>query len=355
MKPIYRKIWLQLHRYTGLSFGLILMFTALLGAILTVARPIDQALNPQLFKASASIISPNLLQNTQQQLAREFGDGTGFRYRPPRSRNDTLWVQVSGKWNGTVYVEPSNGLVLGRRASDEGVVNIILELHETLFLGDVGKIILAIASLAYVFLLIVGLWLWWPKNWRHAWTIMLGSSRTRLLFDLHRVGGVVLGGVVLISVVSGVYMVYKPIGQAINTITNSHKVKPTKIAIISGNAQPLDQLVRTAQSVYPHGAPAYIQTTVNMQTPIVVRIKLPDDPHPNGRSSVSLHPNTGEVLAQQRWNQTDNATLINAVMYPLHIGQLGGVWHVILVGLSGAALFGIGISGIWLWWRRRRS
>jgi uncharacterized iron-regulated membrane protein len=43
-----------------------------------------------------------------------------------------------------------------------------------------------------------------------------------------------------------------------------------------------------------------------------------------------------------------------AVIYPLHIGALGGPWHAALTLVTGLSLGALGISGIWLWWRRRR-
>jgi uncharacterized iron-regulated membrane protein len=42
-----------------------------------------------------------------------------------------------------------------------------------------------------------------------------------------------------------------------------------------------------------------------------------------------------------------------AVIYPLHTGELGGPLHETLTALLGLALGGLGLSGGWLWWRRR--
>ena len=77
------------------------------------------------------------------------------------------------------------------------------------------------------------------------------------------------------------------------------------------------------------------------------------DPHPNGRSTVWLDPRDGKVLAAQRWNELDPGTRINSVIYPLHTGELGGVAGEAIVGFLGLGLGTLGISGIWLWWRRR--
>jgi uncharacterized iron-regulated membrane protein len=42
------------------------------------------------------------------------------------------------------------------------------------------------------------------------------------------------------------------------------------------------------------------------------------------------------------------------VIYPLHTGVLGGVLLEAVVALGGLALAAMGITGVWLWWMRRR-
>jgi uncharacterized iron-regulated membrane protein len=81
---------------------------------------------------------------------------------------------------------------------------------------------------------------------------------------------------------------------------------------------------------------------------------LPDDPHPNGLSSVWLDPNDGTVLGAMRWNHLDPGARAVAVIYPLHTGELGGMALEALVAMGGVVLGGLGVTGLWLWWRRRR-
>ena len=102
----------------------------------------------------------------------EFGRDVALNFRSPRTLDDALWVKVAPcRWKGQVYFDPVTATERGRRGEDEGAVNLMV-VHEPLFLGDLGKNILAATALAYgLMLLVVGLYLWWPKNWKHAWTI----------------------------------------------------------------------------------------------------------------------------------------------------------------------------------------
>ncbi len=98
----------------------------------------------------------------------------------------------------------------------------------------------------------------------------------------------------------------------------------------------LDVLAARAQAAFPQGTIGYFLYTPRTDRPLAVRMRLPDDPHPNGRSTVWLDPRSGMVLAAQRWNELDPGTRVNSYIYPLHTGELGGPpWQ------AGVAILGL--------------
>jgi uncharacterized iron-regulated membrane protein len=115
----------------------------------------------------------------------------------------------------------------------------------------------------------------------------------------------------------------------------------------------LDELAARAQAQFPGDFIGYIQIPAESNRPVRIRMKLTDDPHPNGLTSIWLHPTTGAVLAVNRWNELDPGARAFSFVYPLHTGELGGVFLEAVIFISGLALGMLGISGIWLWWRRR--
>uniref|UniRef100_C5CR94 PepSY-associated TM helix domain protein n=1 Tax=Variovorax paradoxus (strain S110) TaxID=543728 RepID=C5CR94_VARPS len=361
LRASLRRLWLKIHRWIGLSLGPVLALTALLGAVLVVALPIDREAHPALFvarsAADAGTGTPALpLEPLRQRLAAEFGPDTTFTLRPPRSPGETLWVYVRGPWDGTLYLDPATGAEQGRRGSHEGAYNLLFELHSSLLLEDTGKGILAFVALAYLFLLVTGLVLWWPARWPPSLRISLNRGLLRGLFDLHRTGGAVLGLLIAVSVFTGAYMAWRPLGGFISAAMGQEVVKPPAVpkgAATTGPRLPLDKLVARAQNVFPGQPIGYVQVPARPNRPVRVRFRLADDPHPNGISSVWLHPLTGEVLAVRRWQDLDAGNGAVVVIYPLHTGVLGGPVHQAVTLLLGLALGGLGLSGIWLWWRRR--
>jgi uncharacterized iron-regulated membrane protein len=355
-----RRLWLRLHRWAALGLGWLLALTALLGAALVVAPPLDEWANPQLFHARSAPAVPVAhapLEPLRQRLLADFGPATALTLRPPRETNDTLWVRVRGAWNGTVYVDPATGLEQGRRGEHEGAFNLLFELHSSLLMADTGKAVLAGAALVYALLLLTGLVLWWPVRWPPRLRIEWRKGLLLGLFDLHRTGGALLGLLILVSVLSGAYMAWTPLRAFVSQLAGQTPPGPPKLgpaAPGSGPSATLDTLVARAQAQFPGQPIGYIHLPAQANRPAQVRFRLPDDPHPNGLSSVWLHPVSGQVLAARRWNELDAGARAVAVIYPLHIGALGGPWHAALTLVTGLSLGALGISGIWLWWRRRR-
>ncbi|HEY1129937.1 MAG TPA: PepSY domain-containing protein [Roseateles sp.] len=352
-----RRFWLKLHRWLALALALPLLVVALLGSSLVVLKPLDRWLNAELFSVPAGAAAPDLLERTRQILRAEFGPGASFVLRPPREPGESLRATVRGTpWEGFVHFDPRDGRELGRRGEREGAFNFVFELHSSLLMNETGKPLLAVLALAYAVLLVGGLVLWWPKRWKQGFALVLDRGLLRGLFDLHRTGGAVLGLLIAVPVFSGAYMAWKPIPQAVTSIAGQVPLAPPNVSAGEGARPPvaLDMLVATARARFD-GAPAgYIAVPAVGAKPVRVRLILADDPHPNGLTSVWMHPLTGALLRVDRWNELDAGARANSVIYPLHTGELGGLALEVVNALLGLALVLLGVAGLWLWWLRRR-
>lgn len=351
-----RRLWMLAHRWLGLSLGIPLALVALLGALLVVMKPVDRWANATLFRVGHADTRGDLLETARQRLAGEFGATASYTFRPPREPGESLAAIVRGPWDGTVYMDPRDASELGRRGEHEGAFNLLFELHSSLLMEDTGKAFLAVVALSYLLMLATGLVLWWPKNWRRAWGLALDRGTLRGLFDLHRLGGSVLGLLIAVPVATGAYMAWRPLSGAVTSIAGDSARTPPKVSVarIGEGVQPLDAMVAEARTRFPGAMVGYVQIPAGPTRPARVRLKLADDPHPNGLTSVWMHPVSGEVLAVHRWNELDAGARGYSVIYPLHIGELGGPVHLVLNALLGLALFALGLTGLWLWALRHR-
>jgi uncharacterized iron-regulated membrane protein len=356
--PHLRKLWLTAHRWFALSLGWVLALMGITGALLVISGPIDERLHAGLFKANAHEHARALpLEQVRQRIEAQFVHGSTFSFRLPRAADESLRVTVHGKWDGTVYIDPFTGNELGRRAETQGFFNALFKLHSSLLMGATGKGLLAFVALFYLMLLVSGLVLWWPRSGRPNWRIELRKGVSRALYDLHRVGGATIGIVIALSVATGAYMAWRPLGGFVTAMSGARPTKPPVLPHSLDPARsprPLDTLVAQAQAQFPGAMASIVQLPAKPGVPLRVRLKTPDDPHPNGLSSVWLDPFTGKVLAAQRWDQLDPGARAVVVIYPLHTGELGGPLLEGVVAISGLTLGAIAVTGIWQWWRRRK-
>lgn len=354
MRPHLRRYWLVLHRWVGLTFGFLLLVASITGSLLVIARPLDAALHPELFRADGDRRAP--LQTMVSRLRAEFGPDAAFNIRMPTRVGESLQVTVSGPWGGTVYLDGASGRELGRRGIGQGFFNALFELHSSLYAGDSGRAILAWAALAYSAMLMSGLVLWWPLRWGRAFSVRARSGRAVALLDLHRVAGAALGLLVLISVLTGAYMAWRPLAGWVTYLSGgptailpTPKPRPDPTAV----SATIDAAVQRAGEHWPHAIVSVVHVPPRSLAAARVRLRLPDDPHPIGMSTVWLDPVSGGVRAARRWSELDAGSRAFSIIYPLHTGSLSGLATLLATFTGGIALAGFGCSGIWLWWQRR--
>jgi len=222
--------------------------------------------------------------------------------------------------------------------------------------GQPDVLTVALFLLAFI---VSGMVLWWPRRWSQGLALRLSRGRTLALADLHRVGGVVAAGLLLVSVITGVMLLYPGVAvTAVNALTGATSpvaVTPVSIPPAAGAVpMTLYALLQRTESALPGEMVTRIVVPSD-PGPWVVRKRPLGDDHPNGLGFVRLDPWTGAVLSVVPWQQASPGVAPFAWVYPLHIGELGGVAHKVVlkaVGLSPGFLL---IAGTWLWWRKRKA
>lgn len=354
MRLRLRRAWSIAHRWLGLTLGWLLIAAGITGCMLVVARPLDVAMHPELFASSGR--SRAALQPVVSRLRAEFGPEAALNIRLPTREMESLQAIVSGAWSGTVYVDAASGQELGRRAVGQGFFNTLFELHSTLFAGDTGRAILALAALAYCVLLISGIVLWWPRQWAQAFAIRTRFGSAVALMDLHRVAGATLGLLVLVAVVTGAYMAWRPIAGWVTAIAGGAPARPALSSPLrNGSAVPadVDSAIRLAREHWPHAVVTTVHVPPRSMAANRVRLRLPDDPHPIGMSTAWVDPLSGRVTEARRWSELDIGSRAYSVIYPLHAGSLYGLTTMLATFGSGLAVAFFGCTGVWSWLRRR--
>ncbi|NMZ31218.1 nitric oxide synthase [Pseudomonas protegens] len=317
----------SLHSIPGLLAALLVILLAISGATL--------ALNPALERLGTS--PPAAGEVTVAQLAGRLAGQLSGIEQVRRTPSGTLIVYHSQDGQALASnVDPRTGAVLGPYAPS-ALARWIKELHRSLFLDTPGHLVSALGALAMLVLSVSGAALLARRA--GGWAKLLRPLRGSFSQRWHaEVGRLTLLGL-LLSALSGLYLSAGTLGLMADD-GQSQPALPTPIS--AGPALPVASLSALQavdlndlrELIYP--APG------NPQDPYSLRTR-------GGEGYVD--PASGALLAFQ---PESGMQQVAAFIYQLHTGE--GLWWLgLLLGVCALGVPLMSLTGLWLWWRRRRD
>lgn len=351
-----RRLISWLHRYVGLAAAVVLVMSGITGALITFDGEIDRATHPELRRVEprpAGAGADTLAASARQAWSRDPVRMLVF----PESPGDAVevWYRGSGM---RAYLDPYDGHVLGLRDTHDSLMGILVDLHTNLLAGETGRAVIGWFGLAAVLLVVLGIWLWWPRRgrWRQALTVKWEAGAARVWLDVHKVAGVVTGVFLVVIAATGAALalpnvVTEPVLVAL-TGAGAKQAAPAS-ASRAGLPGSLDTMVQRAGAAFPEGRVTRLMLPASPKGAVTVRMRLPGEIHQLGRTFVHFDRYDGTLLRADNVLESNLATRINAWFYPLHTGVYGGTATRVLNVLFGLSLALISVSGGWMWIRNR--
>ena len=378
-----RPFWMAVHRYLGLATLVFLAIAAVTGCVLTVDKPLDAALNADLFHQPATAAPLDAVRAVQAlQAARP--DLTVLSFPAHVAPGETVPVGVAAAdpkrplAYSEVFVDRADGHLAGARLEGPGwdrrhIVQGVFILHYTLLAGTAGRWLMGFCALGWVIGNVVGLYLTFPtrerfasrgfwKKWAALWTFRLNNPLPRLFLDLHRASGLWLLVPATVLAFTSVAMnffdeAFTPAVQAISPARPSPFDGPPPIAappapaIGFAEAQGLAVQRATAQGL--SWKPARLSYSRERGFYSVMLT-------PGGVETYSrLGPidyafdGAGRFVSEDNPYRDSAGRKLSRALYPLHSGQVIGLPGVLLIFVLGLATAEMSVTGVYLWWKRR--
>ncbi len=354
-----RKIVFQLHLYTGLAIGLLLILSGLTGSVLVFREEIEALVYPELMNTVPRDERVSL-QTVLETVQHAHPEDKPFFIRMPRTPEQIYLVKMNNAHDLFVYVDPYNGKILGEHRQEDTFTGWIALLHTELLSGERGEIVLGVSALLLIGMSITGLILWWPRNGKFSpgFKIQWAAQWKRMNFDIHRASGIYTVLFILLTAFTGTSLVFnKTVVSLINAITQSPPRAAPPLSDPRQARMPrpaLDMMLHQADYMLP-ASTTWITLPQKPGAPLVVRKKFVQEFHPNGRSFVYFDQYSGKVLQVENALTASLGTRIVNTLYPIHIGVIGGTPTRLLqmiIGLSPLILF---TTGYVMWWNRRKA
>ena len=332
----------KLHRIGGVAAGLLLLILGVSGSVMAFSGEIDRLLHPSLFKVVPEG-QPVSLSQLAISAASVLLAGESIDTCLPSTRADVSYSFTSEAHHHIprqIFVDQYTGRVLGGLSAVRFTV-IMESLHKV-----AG--VLGCSSIILVFLVISGLYLWWPRK---RIKIGLSGNVQRLSFDLHNTIGLFASLFLFLFAVTGIYMVFGPPSYA---ITSKPVTKPAfSTPQVGLKPVSLDLVATTAKDTLPAATLLWIVIPRQPSEAYFAKMRFPEDRSDNGSSIVWIDQFSGKVLTVANSRAVPLGNKIQTISRVIHTGAVFGNGGRAFAAFMSLILVLQTVTGLQLWWNRR--
>jgi uncharacterized iron-regulated membrane protein len=363
----FRAILFWCHLVTGITVGIVVFVMSVTGAALTFQKPMQYWADASGYRVDPP--SPDALRLSATELLSRYRQRepdaivTSVTWRSGRREPAALAIGTR-----TVYVDPYSGAVHGepRGARMRAFFTTMTNWHRYMaFAGDTrafGKGLTGACNLGFLFIVLSGMYLWWPRTW--TWTqfkavlwFRSGLGPKARHFNWHNTIGfwsalplaVVVASATVISYPWATNLVYRLAGEDPPPPAAGRAAGPGPATGRgpNGSSSPaLDSVVARATELDPDWNILTVRLPANAGANVTATVDSGDGGQPQLRGTLTLKA-SGEVTAWEPFSSQSTGRRARSWLRFLHTGEalgLPGQTIAGLVSLGGAFLVYTGVS-----------
>ena len=366
-----RKTILKIHRILGLVTGLVVFVVSITGCLWVFKEEIESFYDDYKYVTpqEQAFLPASTIKNLAEQV---IPNRTihGVIYGQPNEAIEVVFYEAEPEvFYHSVYLNPYNGAFIKQIDNDAGFFGFVLKGHLRLWLPDaIGSRVVSYSILLFLFILISGLFLWWPrnnKNWKQRLKLDWNAKTRwkRKNFDLHTVVGFYVSAFGLIFAFTGCVMAfnwfyfiaYKATGGS-NDPRFVIPESETRLVVEKDAAPKYDQLIPMLYDVYKEAKSFELHYPENDSTSILVEVSNSKGLYYN-MDYLFFDQNTlAEIETPSIYEKYKNASFADKVIrmnYDIHIGAIGGIVGKIIAFLASLVCASLPVSGVLLWYGRK--
>jgi len=361
-----KQIFGKLHLWLGLASGLVVLIVAGTGILLVFEDELDEWANHDFYFVSVPPNAQRISVDSMLHSAAAFNPALKITRIYAETQAPDRSVVFMAKMNKTqtwhIAVNPYTGKVINGLNYNKRFFGIVLNLHRHLCMNETGKAITGASCLIFVFMVISGIVLWWPKRWhmlkqrtRIAWK----SKWKRLNWDLHAVGGFYVHILLFCISVTGLTWSYQWMNNALYLVFDGKPMKKTEAP------------ANTVKQPVQEGFYESLYTQTNNKLPYKGRVTmlLPDKDSLaitvnkmnreatvyNTADVLYFEKGTGRILKEILWKNAGAGHKARRMVYPIHTGRLLGWPTQIIALISAIVAFSLPVTGLLIYLARKKK
>ncbi|RBP45999.1 putative iron-regulated membrane protein [Roseimicrobium gellanilyticum] len=372
MLRVLRSLFFWSHLVAGVVAGLIILVMAVTGVIMTYERQILEWADGYHVTATqkASGISMEQLLGRMGERAKDGPAPSGVMILSEESSA----VAVNLGREKQIYVHPESGDLLGEgNPGLRGFFKFVLGLHRWLAAQgdykDIGGNITKAANVAFLLLMLTGVYLWWPKHWTWRAFHMRSTMNFRIHgkarhWNWHHALG--FWGILPLSIIAltGLIMSYGWANNLLYSITGTEAPPPRQAPPgggKGGGAPPkpnpeqwkgLDAAWKLAEAKVPGWESIQIKLPEKPGASAAFTISTSHRGRPDLKSTLTIDLKTGAESSYETFADYNTGRKLRLWSRWVHTGEAGGWIGQTLAGLASLAAALLVWTGLALTWKR---
>lgn len=409
-----RKIFRNIHLWLSVPFGILITLICFSGAALVFEKEVMELCHRELYFVKKVEAAPLPMEQLMTKVAATLPDsvsvtGVNISSDPERAYQITL----SKPRRASMYVDQYTGEIMGKYERAP-FFNFMFRMHRWLLDsmkqdGGIfwGKMIVGTSTLMFVFVLISGIAVWWPrtrKALKNSLKIVANKGWRRFWYDLHVAGGMYALVFLLAMALTGLTWsfqwyrtgFYKTFGVEVqpsmghgNAAANATAKGGKREGSPEGgkregspegrsgspegrsgspegrNGRPEGRSGRPEgrkhspytnwQQVYEQLAEANPDYKLISVSDGSASVALPRFGNQRGTDRYKFNPRNGEITETTLYKDLDNSGKIRGWIYSVHVGSWGGMLTRILTFIAALVGASLPLTGYYLWIRRLKK
>ncbi len=379
MKLLHKMIFWS-HLLAGLTAGLVIFIMSSTGVILMYESQITEYIERDVRRVMPSADGRRL--SYDELIAKVRNANSDARPAAIIVKSDpSASVAVNLGRENTVFVNPYNGQIMGRQSATYSFMRNVVDWHR--WLGTEGegrataRAITGACNLAFFWLAVTGVYLWWPRSWQWRGLKMSVLISTRLRgkardWNWHNVIGFWSSSVLVVLTLTAAVMSYPWANDLLYTLTGSEPPRraegpagtPPQGARPRGQrgearaaapAASFDILFARAQEQVPGWVMIMLRFPPRGDGPVTASIQGVDAFHPFQRSQLTLNRATADVVKWEPYANNSAGRKLRTWVRALHTGEAFGFAGQTVAGLASLGGCFLVWTGLAMAWRRFRS
>jgi uncharacterized iron-regulated membrane protein len=361
-----KKAILFIHRWLGLTSGLVVFIVSITGCIFCFQDEIQDAMYSyrQVEVQSQPFLKPSILHKQALQYM-PAGKVSGTIYN---GRNRPALVGLIDKVGyHNIYVNPYTGKVLHDDLLQKNFFIIVQYIHLYLLLPEnIGRIVVGTSVLIFVALMITGVILWWPKrktDRKRSFTIKRGARWRRVNYDMHNVLGFYSISIALVLAITGLSMSFEWVREGIYKGGNLGKT-----VALERKEFKSDSTQKTVTQKMPAIDVAY--ATITQKSPqaqmfifyggstpgeALYGVAYEEPLRYSYRDTYQFDQYTGKMLSYLPNTQKSLGLKLEDMNYDIHVGQIAGLPGKIVAFIVSLICASLPVTGLIIWLGKRKK